>query len=236
MEQIVVKNISKKFNIGFKKNQGSLARVFSFFSGREPKREIWAVKDVSFTVNSGEIAAITGPNGSGKSTLLRIVGGIYSSDAGSIKTAGRTISLIGLGPMLNDRLTLRDNIFLCCSFFGLGQNLVKKQFNLIIKFAELEKFINTKIYQFSDGMKARLVFSIAMHCDPKVLLLDEVFAVGDESFSRKGVDMLKILLEKNTTILLTTHNLGLIEKYLGRRCDRVIHMEYGKIKKVAKKS
>jgi len=229
MEPIIVKNISKKFNIGFKKNQGVLGRFFSFFSGREPKREIWAVKDVSFTVNKGEIAAIIGPNGSGKSTLLRLIGGIYSSDKGTIKTIGRTISLIGLGPMLNDRLTLKDNIFLCCAFFGLDQKSIKNQFNPIIKFAELEKFINTKIYQFSDGMKARLVFSIAMHCDPEVLLLDEVFAVGDENFSHKSIDMFRKLLKKNTTILLTTHSLDTIEEYLGRSCDKIIRMENGRI-------
>ncbi|MDP3027430.1 MAG: ATP-binding cassette domain-containing protein, partial [Nanoarchaeota archaeon] len=179
-EGIIVEHISKTFQIGFKKHQSALERFISLFSGKEPKKIIQALKDVSFTAEKGEIVGIIGENGSGKSTLLRVIAGIYDKDEGKIITRGKIISVINLRVGLQDRLTMKDNIYLCCSLFGLSQKDIKKNFSLIVEFTELENFVNTKIYQFSEGMKQRLAFSIAIHCNPDILLLDEVFEVGDE--------------------------------------------------------
>ena len=187
-KRIIVENVSKKFQIGFKKNQSALERVIDLFSGKEPKKTIQALKDVSFTAEKGEIVGIIGENGSGKSTLLRLIAGIYRQDEGSIIANGKIISVISLVIGLHPRLTLKDNIFLVGSFFGLSQKEIKEKFNSIIEFAELENFVNTKIYQFSEGMKARLAFSIAIHCTPDILLLDEVFEVGDENFRKKSAE------------------------------------------------
>jgi ABC-type polysaccharide/polyol phosphate transport system ATPase subunit len=227
---IIVKKVSKKFKIGFKKKQSALERFISLFSGKEPKKIIHALKDVSFEAGKGEIVGVIGENGSGKSTLLRTIAGIYKQDEGEIITNGKIISLINLGAGLQLRLTMKDNIFLVGSFFGLNKKEIKQKFNSIVEFTELENFINTKIYQFSEGMKSRLSFSIAVHCTPDILLLDEVFEVGDEEFRKKSADKIKELVKKGATTLLVSHDLHMIEKY----CNKVIWLEKGKVKKEGK--
>lgn len=228
MERVVVDNISKKFRIGFKKDQGALARFISLFSGVEPKRVIWALKDISFTVNRGEIVGIIGENGSGKSTLLRVIAGIYDEDSGEVKTDGRIISLISLEIGLKDRLSMEDNIYVCCPFFGLPRKEIKKRFDSIVEFSGLRNFVNTKIYQFSQGMRQRLTFSIAAHCDPDILLLDEIFEVGDEEFKFKSANKIKEFVKSGIAVLLVSHALGVVEKY----CDRVIWLDNGKAVKI----
>ena len=120
---------------------------------------------------------------------------------------------------------MKDNIYMCCSFFGLSKKETEKRFDSIIDFSELQDFINTKIYQFSEGMKQRLSFSIAIHCNPKILLVDEVFEVGDEEFKIKSVNKMKQMIKQGASILLVSHDINLIKKY----CDRVIWLEKGKI-------
>jgi ABC-type polysaccharide/polyol phosphate transport system ATPase subunit len=229
-KKIIVENISKKFKIGFKKHQSALERVIDLFSGKEPKRTIQALKDISFIVKKGEIVGIIGENGSGKSTLLRTIAGIYQQDEGRILTNGKVISLINLRIGLQDRLTMKDNIFLVSSFFGLSYKEIKEKYNLIVGFAELDSFVNTKIYQFSEGMKQRLAFSIAIHCNPEILLLDEVFEVGDESFRKKSGDKIKEFVKGGGSVILVSHHLNIVEKY----CGKVIWLEKGKIKKEGK--
>jgi len=230
MERVVVQNLSKKFKIGFKKRQSSLAKIISFFSGKEPKKIIWALRDISFKARAGEIIGIIGENGSGKSTLLRIIAGIYDKDEGKINVNGKIISLINLNIGLQPRLTMRDNIYLCCSLFGLSQKTIKQRFSSIVEFSELENFVNTKIYQFSEGMKQRLAFSIAIHCKSEILLLDEVFEVGDENFKIKSAEKIKEFIKKGASVLLVSHDLQMIEKY----CDRAIWLDKGKIVKKGK--
>ncbi len=227
MKKIILDQVSKKFRIGFTKNQTALARVASTLSGREPQKELWALKDVTLTVDSGTILGILGENGSGKSTLLRVIAGIYQADGGAIKTNGKIISLIGLNIGLQDRLTMKDNIHLCCSMFGLSRKTIRERFDEIVDYAELNEFTNTKLYQFSSGMLQRLAFSMAIHCNPEILLLDEIFEVGDEHFKKKSTETLKKLVGKGATILLVTHELWMIQKY----CDKAIWMEEGKIKR-----
>jgi len=229
-KRIVAENISKIFKIGFKKNQSALARLIGLFSGKEPKKTIRALSNISFTAEKGEILGIIGENGSGKSTLLRTIAGIYRQNEGKIITNGKIISIINLNIGFHNRLIMKDNILLVSSFFGLSQKQIEQKFNSIVKFAELEPFINTKIYQFSEGMKARLAFSIAVHCGPKILLLDEVFEVGDEEFRKKSAEKIKELVKEGVTVILVSHNLNMIEKY----CDRVIWLEQGKIKREGK--
>jgi ABC-type polysaccharide/polyol phosphate transport system ATPase subunit len=225
MQRIVVEDIAKRFKIGFKKRQTALSRLASLFSGREPKKIIWALKEVSFKAEEGEIIGIIGKNGSGKSTLLRVIAGIYKCNKGKVKTNGKIISLINLNVGMQQRLTMKDNIYLCCSLFGLSQKTIKQRFNSVLKFSELQNFLNTKIYQFSEGMKQRLAFSIAIHCNPEILLLDEVFEVGDKEFKIKSANKIKELVKKGATVLLVSHELWMIEKY----CDRIIWLDKGRI-------
>jgi len=225
MHRIIIHNISKKFNIGFKKKQSALARFISIYSGKEPKRELKVLKNISFQASAGEIVGIIGANGSGKSTLLRIIAGIYDQDKGSIEKNGKLISIIGLGSGLKDRLSMKDNIYLIGSYFGLTKKSIKKNFNSIVKFADLSNFVNTKIYQFSQGMLQRLAFSIAVHCDPQILLLDEVFEVGDQEFRKRSAERIKELVANGATTLLVSHELELIKQY----CNRVIWLGKGKV-------
>jgi len=225
--RIVVDNVSKKFRIGYKKNQSVLSRLISLVSGIEPKKDIWALKNVSFNAYEGEIVGIIGENGSGKSSLLRIISEIYYMNAGYLKVNGKLISIIDLEIGLNERLTMKDNIYYCCSLFNLSNKKINEKFNSIVELSELEEFVNTKIYQFSIGMIERLIFSIAIHCDPEILLLDEAIEVGDESFKKKAAAMIKDLVKKGVTVLLVSHDLPLIIK----QCDRVIWMDKGRIVK-----
>ena len=224
-EAIIVKNLSKKFRIGFIKKQSALGRFCSFFSGREPKKIIWAVKDVSFTAYPGEMLGIIGDNGSGKSTLLRIIAGIYAPNAGEIKTKGKVVSLINLQSGLKDRLTMEENIYLLGSLFGMGQKEIRKKFNQIVEFSELKEFLKTKIYQFSQGMRHRLFFSIAVYCNPDILLLDEILEVGDHHFKEKCGKKIKELSRSGTCVILVSHDMDVIGKY----CTRVIKMQSGTI-------
>lgn len=230
MKRIIVENVRKRFKIGFKKEQTALARLLSLFSGRETRKVLEALKGISFDVEEGEILGIIGENGSGKSTLLRVIAGIYDKDRGRVGVRGKIVSLINLNVGLMERLTMKDNIYLCCSLFGLPQKEITQKLNSIVQFAELEPFIDTKVYQFSDGMKQRLAFSIAIHCNPKILLLDEVFAVGDEDFRKKSANKIKELVKGGASVILVSHELWMIKKY----CDRVIWLDKGKIVKKGK--
>jgi len=227
MEGIIVENLYKEFRIGFKKKQSALARIFSLISGRIPTRKILAINNISFKAHAGEITGIIGKNGSGKSTLLRLISGIYKEDQGKITTNGKIISLINLIVGLKTSLTVKDNTYLIGSLFDLGKKDIEKKFNEITGFAELDQYANTKVSQLSIGMRQRMVFSIAVNANPKILLLDEVFEVGDESFKNKSAKKIKELVKNGVTIVLVSHDLRLIEKY----CDRVIWMEKGKIVK-----
>ena len=229
MKRVVVDGVWKKFSIGTKKKQRTLERLVSVFSGREPRKSFWALKGVSFDMDAGEIMGIIGSNGSGKSTLLRIIADIYDKDGGQVRTEGNIVSLIDMYTGLDPRLSARDNIYLCCLMFGLKQKDIKRRFREILDFAGLQKYENTKLYQFSSGMISRLAFSIAIHSivheNPEILLLDEVFAVGDENYVNKCMKKLNELLKSGATIIMVSHHLDII----GENCKRIIWMDGGKI-------
>lgn len=225
MKRIIVNDVSKKFKIGYKRRQSVLSRFITLVSGKEPQKSFQVLKNISFDINAGEIAGIIGENGSGKSTLLRIITGIYEKDNGTVAVNGKLISLINLYAGLQERLNLRDNIFLYSAIFGLNKKEIKKKYNSIIEFSELKEFVNTKIYQFSLGMKQRLAFSVAIHSDPDIMLLDEEFGAGDEEFRYKSINKIKSLVANGATILLVSHNLDLLKKH----CHKVIWLHEGKI-------
>ncbi len=227
MKRIIVNGLSKKFKIGYFKKQGALAQFISLCSGKEPKKIIWVLEEISFSADAQEMIGIIGRNGSGKSTLLRIIAGIYDKTHGEITTNGKIISLIQLTKGMPLQLTIKDNVYFIASLLGLPLKEIKNRFNSIVEFAELTDFIHTKIYQLSEGMQQRLIFSIAVHCEPQILLLDEIFEIGDAQFRVKSVNKIKKLIGNGAAVLLVSHSLDLIEKY----CDQVIWLEGGKIKR-----
>ncbi len=228
MIRISVQHISKKFTIGFEKRQTLLRRTADIFKIREGKKEITVLHDVNLEIPGGQSLGIIGSNGSGKSTLLRIIAGIYREDSGIVENNGKVVSVINLGIGLKHRLTMRENIYLVSSLFGMSQADTKNKFQSIVEFSELHGFVETKIYQFSAGMIQRLAFSIAIHADPDILLLDEVFEVGDQDFKQKSANKIRELIRSGACVILVTHDLESIM----RHCDRVMWMQKGSILKI----
>ncbi len=224
-KRISVEGVSKRFRKGFVKKHSALWRFLSFLSGRAPEKIITALNGISFDVREGEKVSIIGENGSGKTTLLRVLSGIYASDEGRVETRGKIISLINLRVGMMARLSMKDNIYLLGSFFGLSPGGIKERLHSIAAFAEQDDYISIPLYQFSSGMLQRLAFSIAINCDPDILLLDEVFEAGDENFRNKSAESIQQLASNGGSVILVSHEMEMIEKC----CDRAIWLRDGKV-------
>ncbi len=219
--RIIVEGVSKKFRIDIPKNFSFLGRLRRIFNTKSSMETIEVLDKMTFRIDAGEIVGVIGSNGSGKSTLLRIIAGIYKPDSGSVMVNGRVISLINLIVGLQERLTMKDNIYLVGSLFGMGHNQIKAKFDVIVSFSGLENFVNEKVYKFSNGMLQRLVFSIAVHASPDILLLDEVFEVGDENFKERSGKKIVEIAQGGGGVVLVSHDMNLIKKY----CNRVIAID-----------
>jgi ABC-type polysaccharide/polyol phosphate transport system ATPase subunit len=182
-----------------------------------------ALRGVSFDVEQGEFFGVIGPNGSGKSTLLRILAGIYMPDSGRVSVQGLLSPFIELGVGFNDELTGRDNVRINGTLAGLTKSELDDRFDEIIAFAELERFVDQKLKNYSSGMLVRLAYSIAIQIPFDVLLLDEVLAVGDEAFQEKCFATFERFKREGKTIVFVSHALGLVEQF----CDRVMLLQAG---------
>lgn len=222
--RIVLENICKDFKTGVKKRTNTLFVLSSFLKGRLFKKKWRALDNISLSVAKGELLGVIGENGSGKSTLLRVIAGIYPCE-GKLYTEGKIVSLIGLGVGLNTRLSVRDNIFLLHSFFDVSRKETKKRIKSMLSFAGLEGCEEEDLYKLSSGMLQRLFFSIAMSAGPDILLLDEVFEVGDEGFKKKSQQAIKKIIQKGGSAVLVSHDLDMIEN----NCDRVVWLSRGSI-------
>ncbi len=213
---IRMQNVSKTFSIRDKAQGNLLEKSWAFVSGTN-KRHIEAVKDFSIEVKKGEFIGIVGANGSGKSTLIHLMTGVYKPDKGGMSEIFGTYIRLSLGLGFNNELTARENVFLNGSVMGVRISKLQENFNKIIKFAELEKFVNTKIKYFSRGMRARLAFAVAVHAEADVILMDEFFGgVGDERFKSRSEDIFAETFIKGRTIVHVSHNLSTIKKYANR--------------------
>jgi lipopolysaccharide transport system ATP-binding protein len=202
----------------------------SLLLGRDPKRRRrpeyhQALREITFSVPRGGSWGIIGPNGSGKTTLLKLITGIYRPDRGLIRVRGKLASLIELGAGFHPDFSGRENVILNGLILGMSKKEIAGRFGEIVAFSELEEFIDEPVRTYSTGMYMRLAFSIAVHVDPDVLLLDEVLSVGDEAFGRKCVDKIASFRERGKTILFVSHNLGAIERF----CDRALLFRAGRI-------
>lgn len=197
---------------------------------RGPVREqpVVALDKVSFEIQRGEAFGLIGHNGAGKSTLLRLLARTMRPNAGSVQVFGRTSTLLQLGVGFNAELSGRRNVFLGGLAHGLRLAEIEELFDEIVDYAEIRHAIDRPIKTYSSGMFARLAFSISMHLRPDILLLDEVLAVGDESFRQKSLQAMKDLLERAGTIVLVSHSLGTISEF----CDRALWLEQGKVRMV----
>jgi lipopolysaccharide transport system ATP-binding protein len=227
---ISVKNISKTFKIPHEKVSSLRGAAVSAFSRNKGFEEFKALDDVSFEVKKGEFFGIIGRNGSGKSTLLKILAGIYQTEKGSVKIDGRISPFLELGIGFNPELSGRDNVYLNATVLGLTKKEIDKKFDLIVKFSELERFIDQKLKNYSSGMQVRLAFSVSIHANREILLMDEVLAVGDNNFQSKCLEEFNKYKESGKTVILVSHDIGTIQRY----CDRAMLMRNGKIVNIGK--
>jgi ABC-type polysaccharide/polyol phosphate transport system ATPase subunit len=189
-------------------------------------KTLWAVEDVSFMVMPGESLGIIGRNGSGKSTILKLASGIIRPSAGQVVIRGRLSALLELGAGFHPDLTGRENIFLNGSILGMSKEDVTRCYDSIVEFSELAEFINVPVKHYSSGMYMRLGFSVAVHVDPDILIIDEILAVGDQSFQTKCIDRIYEMKRNGTTIVLVSHNLNTVRAL----CTHLIWLEHGEVK------
>lgn len=195
---------------------------------REPPAEgFWALKDVSFEVEKGEVVGIIGRNGAGKSTLLKILSRITSPSEGTVELHGRVGSLLEVGTGFHPELTGRENIYLSGSILGMKRKEIDAKLDDIVKFSEIEKFLDTPVKRYSSGMYVRLAFAVAAHLEPEILLVDEVLAVGDAAFQKKCLGKMGEVAQEGRTILFVSHNMNAIEEL----CSSCIQLENGQISK-----
>lgn len=222
---IEVKNLKKSFRIYHEQRNSVYEAISGFFSNRKYYEELPVLDNISFNVKKGEMFGIIGKNGTGKTTLLRILAGIYRPDSGSIKVNGTLIPFLGLGLGFQPELTAKANVILYGKLLGFSKKQIEDREHEIINFAELEKFEDTKIKNFSSGMLARLAFSTAVQVDPDIILVDEFLSVGDMEFQKKSREVFHSFRKKQKSIIVVSHNLENIRD----NCDRAMFLDNGKI-------
>lgn len=228
---ISAKQVSKSFELPHNKQnsiKGGLINIISRGDRSFEKQKV--LQDISFEIKKGEFFGIVGRNGSGKSTLLKMLGGIYTPSGGSITINGSLTPFIELGVGFNPELTGRENVFLNGALLGFNRDEVAKMYDDIVKFAELEKFMDQHLKNYSSGMQVRLAFSIAIRAQSDILLLDEVLAVGDEAFQRKCYSYFETLRRNKKTVVLVTHDMSAVERF----CTRAMFIEEGAIVKIGR--
>jgi len=219
---IKVEHVSKSFKIPQERRNTIRERILSF-SKKMSYETFNALEDVSFEIKKGEFFSIIGRNGSGKSTLLKILAGIYTPDQGSITINGEISPFLELGVGFNPELSGKDNIYLNGTLLGLTKKEIDRSYNKIVEFSELERFIHLKVKNYSSGMQVRLAFSVAIHANKEILLLDEVLAVGDANFQVKCFEVFHKIIAEGRTIIFVSHDLNSVQKY----SDRVLLLRNG---------
>jgi ABC-2 type transport system ATP-binding protein len=220
---ITVDQVSKRFKINSNKSLKEL--IVNRGQTKAHATEFWALRDVSFDVQAGTTLGLIGHNGSGKSTLLKLIGGILTPTSGTVRRRGRMAALLELGAGFHGDLTGRENVYLNAAILGLSRQQTDRYFDDIVAFSGIEQFIDTQVKFYSSGMYVRLAFSVAIHVDPEILLIDEVLAVGDEAFQRKCMDKIRTFQREGRTIVFVTHGLDTVREL----CDRVILLDHGKV-------
>jgi len=221
--------VSKRFKYDAAPSSGVLGTLGDMVKGSDRKKKtFWAVDRVSFEVGGGESAAIIGPNGSGKSTLLKLAAGIIRPTSGRVLVRGRLSAMLELGTGFHPDLTGRENIFLNSSLLGLSKVETESHLDEVIAFSGIEKFIDMPVKHYSTGMSMRLGFSVAVHVEPSVLIVDEILAVGDAEFQSKCLRKIGEIKVGGATILFVSHNLGQMREI----CDKGIWLENGSVRMI----
>lgn len=221
-------DISMRYLMTYDRIQSIKEYIVQMLRGKIKYEEFWALKNVSFEVERGEVVGIIGHNGAGKSTLLKVISGILKPTGGELEVHGNVVPMLELGSGFDHDLTGRENIFLNGSILGYSEKYLKEKYDQIVEFSELGKFIDVPIRNYSSGMLMRLAFSIATVVQPEILIVDEILAVGDAAFQEKSKTRMLELMSGGTTVLFVSHSLEQIREM----CDRVIWLEHGQIKAI----
>ncbi|HXB02115.1 MAG TPA: ABC transporter ATP-binding protein [Opitutaceae bacterium] len=235
---ITVENLGKRYTLHHQAARGSLrekitstlhapVRWLRSKSAEQPatREEFWALREVNFSINRGEVVGIIGRNGAGKSTLLKILSRITEPTTGWVTLRGRVASLLEVGTGFHPELTGRENIFLNGAILGMGRAEIRRKFDEIIAFAEVEKFLDTPVKYYSSGMYVRLAFAVAAHLEPEILIIDEVLAVGDAAFQQKCLGKIGAVARGGRTVLFVSHNMGAVQNL----CSRAILLASGRV-------
>lgn len=232
---IEVKNVSMRFNLGIEKGFSIKQAFVDMFKKKKvknkKKNEFWALKDVNFDINRGEVVGFIGSNGAGKSTLLKVVAGVMKPTKGTVNAYGNICPMIELGAGFDMELTARENIYLNGAVMGYSKELIDNKFNEIVEFSELQEFLDVPVRNFSSGMVARLAFSVATIVNPEILIVDEILSVGDMAFQAKSENKMLSMIGGGTTVLFVSHSIEQIKKM----CDRVVWIEHGVVQKIGGK-
>jgi lipopolysaccharide transport system ATP-binding protein len=244
MSQTIIsaRNLSKRYIIGHQRNGGdglrhrlenAVRHPFKWFVDRKrqlqaTREEFWALKDVSFEIKQGEVVGIIGRNGAGKSTLLKVLSRITEPTSGRVEIDGRVASLLEVGTGFHQELTGRENIFLNGAILGMTKAEIKRKFDEIVAFSEVERFLDTPVKHYSSGMYVRLAFAVAAHLEPEILIVDEVLAVGDVEFQRKCLGRMSHVAHSGRTVLFVSHNMAAVQSL----CRSAILLENGRVRAI----
>lgn len=222
---IKVEHVSKEFRL--RRTHTMKETLVWMLRGRKDEigEDFLALDDVSFQVGEGETVGLIGRNGSGKSTMLKLISGVMRQDKGYIGTRGKVAGLIEVGAGFHPDLTGRENVYLNGAILGMNKKQIDAAFDDIVEFSEIEKFIDSEVKFYSSGMFLRLAFSVAVHTDPDIFLVDEILAVGDEPFQRKCLQRIRELQAEGKSLVIVSHDLNMIEEF----CDRGLTLSHGKL-------
>lgn len=229
---IRVEKVSKSFKLPHEKSTSIKSVVLNIFKNNRTFEKQKVLNNISFNVKRGEFLGIVGRNGSGKSTLLKMLAGIYTPNEGKIEVNGKLTPFIELGVGFNPDLTGRENVFLNGALLGFNRKETLQMYDEIVRFAELERFMDQKLKNYSSGMQVRLAFSIAIRAQSDILLFDEVLAVGDAAFQQKCYDVFEKMSEDGRTVVLVTHDMSAVQRF----CQRAILISKGNIEMIGKPS
>ena len=227
---IDIKNVSMKFNLGIEKDFSIKQGFVNFFSGKKKKKKefFWALKDISFHVDRGEVIGIVGSNGAGKSTLLKVISGVMKPTEGKVAVNGNISPMIELGAGFDPELTARENIYLNGAILGYSKELLDEKYDEIVEFSELKDFLEVPVKNFSSGMTAKLAFSIATIVDPEILIVDEILSVGDMRFQEKSKNKMMSMINGGTTVLYVSHSVESIKAI----CTKAVWLEHGEVQMI----
>ena len=227
---IRIKNVSMKFNMDIEKDFSMKQAFINFFTKKKKKKTeyFWALKNVTFSVNKGDVVGLIGSNGAGKSTLLKVVSGVMKPTSGKVEVDGVISPMIELGAGFDQNLTARENIYLNGAILGYSKNFLDSKFDEIVEFSELKDFLDVPVKNFSSGMTAKLAFSIATIVDPEILIVDEILSVGDLRFQEKSKNKMMEMIKGGTTVLYVSHSLESIKDL----CNKVVWLDHGQVVKM----